>query len=261
MGNAIIGHTGFVGGSLVRQKKFDYCFNRSNIAAIGEQDYDVVICAAAPGRKWLANQSPDLDRECIHMLMNSLRNVKCHKFILISTVDVVNSSVGSTEIDRVCVSDLPPYAKHRRELEVFVEDFFLHHLIVRLPAVVGPGLKKNALFDLHNDHLGFDVDQRGVFQFYPMVNLWWDITRILTLNLKLVHLVSAPISINEICVEVLGRLPPKSVSNGNNPPEYDVRSIYDGLLGGVDGYIYAREIALLAIRSYFQSEPKVSSRC
>ena len=61
---------------------------------------------------------------------------------------------------------------------------FKTHLIIRLPGLVGKGLKKNAIFDLkHNNNLN-QIDSRGVFQFYPMQNLDTDVGKTLAKTLK-----------------------------------------------------------------------------
>ena len=52
MQSALLGHTGFVGGTLLRQHRFDDLYNSSNIEQLAGKSYDLVACAAAPGVKW-----------------------------------------------------------------------------------------------------------------------------------------------------------------------------------------------------------------
>ncbi|HCD03853.1 MAG TPA: pyridine nucleotide transhydrogenase, partial [Methylophaga sp.] len=96
--------------------------------------------------------------------------------------------IGVDEFTQIEESDLLPYGLHRRVLEKFVEQHFSSYLIVRLPGLVGPGLRKNVIFDLHNKNNLDVIEGRGVFQFYPMVNLWYDIRTALEAGLSLVHL-------------------------------------------------------------------------
>ncbi len=45
--DALIGHTGFVGGNLLRQHGFGACFNTSNIETIGGRDFDALVFSGA----------------------------------------------------------------------------------------------------------------------------------------------------------------------------------------------------------------------
>ncbi|HCD03852.1 MAG TPA: pyridine nucleotide transhydrogenase, partial [Methylophaga sp.] len=88
MSNALIGFSGFVGGTLLKQANFAACYRSTNIQEIENREFDVVVCAGAPAQKWIANREPADDRKKIDALISNLRTVKCKKFILISTVDV-----------------------------------------------------------------------------------------------------------------------------------------------------------------------------
>ena len=147
MENALIGFSGFVGGTLLKQSNFEALFRSTNIHDIANREFDVVVCAGAPAQKWIANREPEADREKIDSLINHLRTVKCKTFILISTVDVFKNPIGVDESTLVDESGLHPYGLHRRLLEKFVEQHFSQHLILRLPGLVGPGLRKNVIFD------------------------------------------------------------------------------------------------------------------
>ena len=129
-------------------------------------------------------------------------------------------------------------------------------LVVRLPGLVGPGLRKNAIFDLHHGNALDAVDSRGRFQFYPMVNLWDDLQVALGAGLRTLHLTAAPLSIGEVAREAFHR-PFDNVRPGE-PAVYDFRSKHDRLFGGDGGYQYSRRESMLAIRAYAQSEPRAA---
>lgn len=93
MKSARIGSTGFVGSTLLSQRTFDCCYHSTDIAEIDYKEFDLVICAAAPAKKWYANLHPEVDKACIDSLIDHLKTVKAKKFILISTVDVFKSPV------------------------------------------------------------------------------------------------------------------------------------------------------------------------
>jgi hypothetical protein len=253
MVDALIGYTGFVGTTLLRQRAFDGLYRSTNISEIVDQAFDLVMCAGAPAQKWIANRDPDGDRKQIERLINPLRTIRCGRFILISTVDVFKMPVNVDETTVVEKAGLHPYGLHRRMLEQFVEQQFPNHLIVRLPGLVGPGLRKNVIFDFLNDNNLHAIDSRGVFQFYPMVNLWYDIQTALQAGLNLVHLSAEPISIAEVAAKGFGR--PFDQELASAPASYDLRSRYATLFGGKEGYQYSQRETLLAIRAYAQSEP------
>ena len=43
---------------------------------------------------------------------------------------------------------LPPYGFNKKIAELYVKKFAKKYLIVRLPFIVGPGLKRNSVYDL-----------------------------------------------------------------------------------------------------------------
>ncbi len=252
--DALIGYSGFVGSMLQRQAEFAGYFRSNNMTELRGQSWDTVYCAAAPAAKWIANRDPIADRANIDTLISSLDSLDTRRFILISTVDVFLSPVGVDENSAVEEVGLHSYGLHRRLLERFVADRFDEHLIVRLPGLVGPGLKKNVIYDFLHDNNVQLIDSRGVFQFYPMINLFFDISRAVDCGLRLLHLTSEPVSVADLAVEGFN-MRFENVLDGN-PATYDMRSIYAEVLGGTGDYQYSRRESLQAVRAYAQSEPR-----
>ena len=253
MTTALIGHSGFVGSTLLRQRAFDCRYRSTTVAEMDGREFDLAVCCAAPAQKWLANREPEQDRRGIEGLIAHLDTLRCRSFVLISTVDVFKNPRGATEDTPVDEAGLNPYGLHRRELEKYVADRFPGHLVVRLPGLVGPGLRKNVVFDLRNDNNLQAIDSRGVFQFYPMVNLWSDVETALRSGLKLVHLTAEPVSVAEVARAGFGRTFSQTLSAP--PAAYDFQSNCAALFGGRGRYQYSRRESLLAIRAYAQSEP------
>lgn len=148
--DAIIGHSGFVGGTLAQQHSFFAHFNTSNISDIGGQEFDTLVCAAAPGSMFAANREPERDREQINALLESLNAVRARRFVLISSIAVLADFAGKDDEGSKAFQEVLAYGRHRRALEAFVEDTFEDSLVVRLPALFGRGLRKNFIFDLLN---------------------------------------------------------------------------------------------------------------
>lgn len=253
MANALIGFSGFVGSTLLKQARFESIYRSTNIFDIEGMSFDTVICAGAPAQKWIANQEPEADRQNIDGLIAHLKTIQCKTFILISSIDVFKNPIGVDEDTPVDESGLHAYGLHRRRLEKFVESHFTNHLIVRLPGLVGPGLRKNIVFDFLNGNNLHAIDSRGVFQFYPMVNLWYDIQAALSAGLKLVHLASEQISVADVSKQGFGN--PFNQVLANSPVSYDMRTRHAQIFGASGDYQYSAREIIQAIRAYAQSEP------
>jgi hypothetical protein len=254
MSSALIGYSGFVGSTLLRQRSFDALYRANNVHEIAGRAFDLLLCAGAPAQKWLANREPERDLQAIERLIEQLSSVRAERVVLISTVDVFTAALEVTEDSPVDEAGLQPYGLHRRKLESFVQSHFEKHTIVRLPGLVGPGLKKNVVFDFLNENNLAGIDARAIFQFYPMVNLWFDLELALEAELRLLHLTAEPIAVSELSEAAFGRpfvqeLPQKA-------PRYDMRSKHAALFGGRGGYQYAKRDTIQAVRAYAQSEPR-----
>jgi nucleoside-diphosphate-sugar epimerase len=250
---ALIGYTGFVGSTLMKQIEFDDFYRSTNIEEIKGKEYDLLICSGAPAQKWLACKEPEADIANINKLMGALATVKVKKVILMSTVDVFKSSMLAYENTPVDENDLNPYGLHRRILEKFVANTFTDSLVVRLPGLVGPGLKKNIIYDFQHDNNLSAIDSRGIFQFYPMVNLWSDIENALSNHRRLVHFTSEPISVSEVAKLAFGLDFMNEIVT--EPAVYDMKSIYCDPKS--NGYMYSKREILMAIRNYIQTTPKI----
>lgn len=254
--SALIGYTGFVGGTLLRQRGFDRLFRSTTIEEARGGRFSTVICAGAPAQKWIANRDPEADERTIRTLIDVLGTLSCDRFVLISTVDVFTAPAGVDEASPVPAENLHPYGRHRLMLERFAADRFAQPLIVRLAGLVGPGLRKNVIYDLHNGHNLDAVNGDAVFQFYPMVNLWADLQVALAAGLELVHFTAEPTSVADIARDGFGTTLP--TANGGTAPRYDMCSRHARLFGGTDRYQYSRREVISAVRAYAQSEPKAS---
>jgi hypothetical protein len=149
-GTGLIGHSGFVGGALLRQARFAACFNSATIAAIAGQSFGTLVCAAAPGSMFEANRAQTRDAAQIDALIARLSGVRAERFVLISSIAVLADFAGGDDEATQAFQQILAYGRHRRALEAFVERHFANSLIIRLPALFGEGLRKNFLFDLMN---------------------------------------------------------------------------------------------------------------
>ena len=59
MTSALLGFSGFVGQTLLKQTQFNWKYNSKNIESIRGETFDTIVCAAAPAQKWIANKNPE----------------------------------------------------------------------------------------------------------------------------------------------------------------------------------------------------------
>lgn len=248
---ALIGHTGFVGSHLARQVTFNEFYNSLNIEDICGKNYDLLVCAGARAVKWLANQQPEEDRRQIQRLISCLQHVQAREVVLVSTIDVFQSSLGADEHSPVRLEGLCPYGRHRYELEEFVSSRF-DSLVVRLPGLFGRGLKKNVIYDFLHDNNLDRVHNASVFQFYDLKWLWSDLSVARQAGLKLVHFATEPLSVREIAQAVFDI--PFSNETVAPPAHYDLRSRFASLFGGTNGYQRDKASVLQAMQDFVSQE-------
>lgn len=254
MTSALIGHTGFVGSNLKRQHAFDDLFNSTDIEQIAGRSFDLVVCAGARAEKWKANADPGGDRSNIECLVSALEQANIGKLVLVSTVDVFLNPIDVDEDSPTPTAGLHAYGRNRRWLEQIATARF-DSLVMRLPGLYGPGLKKNVIFDLMNDNEVHKIDSRGVFQFYGVSRLWQDMKTALDAGLSIVHLPTEPVSVADVARAALGVEFTNEVAP--SPARYDIRTQHAQLLGGAGYYVESKTRELENIAAFVQSEPRV----
>ena len=231
---ALIGSTGFVGGTLAAQDRFDAAYHSTNIHDIDGRHFDRVVCAGVSAVKWWANANPEADLSGIERLICHLDRVDVDQFVMISTVDVYAVPVRVDERDVGHAPGLHAYGRNRVMLENWVRARFRNAVIIRLPALFGAGLKKNALFDLMNGNRLSAIDPASTFQWYPLERLSDDIRRVEAAALPLVNLVTEPVAM----ATIRSRLFPDSALGGvSTPGAYDVRTIHGDVFGTGSDYM------------------------
>lgn len=253
MTSALFGHTGFVGSNLRASHRFDDLYNSGNSVESRGKEYELVLFSAAKAEKWRINQDPESDLRHIQELEALIAGVSTRRFVLISTVDVFKTPIGVDERTVVDTDGLHPYGLHRYRLEQFVREHHPDSLVVRLPGLFGPGIKKNVIFDLlHNNNVD-RIHADGSFQYYNLRRLWDDVTTALNNGLGTVHLTSAPITTAELAREAFGidfDIRPPGVTAGS----YDLQTIHAALYGGTNPYTYSREQTLTELAEFVRSE-------
>jgi nucleoside-diphosphate-sugar epimerase len=255
---ALIGWSGFVGGNLASAHPFDAQFRRSDVAAIVDEPWDLVVCAGLPAEKWRINRDPAPDLANLEALQAALARARIAELVVISSIDVYPSPDGVDEATQIELTRCHPYGRHRLLFERWAARQF-PATILRLPGLFGPGLKKNVVYDiLHNNRLDvIHADAR--FQFYPLTRLWGDICVALDSDLSLVNLATEPVTVAEIAEALTGRVfegrPAEVV-----PANYDMRTLHASAFGRTGAYLLDRATVLAELARFAAVESESSER-
>jgi hypothetical protein len=249
---ALIGCSGFVGGNLATARHFGLLVNRANLESLRGSRLDRLVCAGLPAAKWVANQRPDEDASNIRRLEATLQTVRAKTFVLISTIDVYPRTQDADEFYDCGLQPNHAYGSHRLSFEYFVREQFPHACIVRLPALVGRGLKKNVVYDLLHDNRLDRINPDSRFQWYPLQRLASDLDTATTLGLPLVNLFTEPVDTRLILRDLFND---KVIGQSPDPPaSYDLHTRYGIHFGGSGRYVMDRTAVMQALREFVQAE-------
>jgi len=255
--NALIGHSGFVGGNLLATRSFDFLYRSANIDEIRGREFGHVVCAGIQAMKWWANLHPDEDMAGIDRLLDALSDVRAERFTLISTIDVYPSPRGVDEDTAIETAGHNAYGLHRLRAEEQIAGMFPQVLVLRLPGLFGPGLKKNVIYDLIHDNNLHQVHPGGVFQYYDLRRLADDIDCASESGISILNLSSGPIGTAEIRDRFF---PGKELGGtGSAPAGYDMLSKYATAWGGSGGYLYSKDEVLADLGDWLASERVIAA--
>lgn len=248
MRRALIGWTGFVGGQLASRIQPAARFRSTDIDQLPGADVDEIVCAGAPAEKWRANAEPDADWAGIQRLMAALDGSRARSCVLVSTVDVFADSRGADEGTPADTAQEQAYGRHRALLEEFVRSRFDRALVVRLPGMYGPGLKKNLVFDLIHQPEARFAHQSSTFQFYDVRELWGHVLLARDAGLTVVNLATEPVAAADVARECFG----VEYRCADRPQvDYDLRTRHAAELAGREGpYLRSAAEVLAGIRAW-----------
>jgi dTDP-4-dehydrorhamnose reductase len=194
----IFGSTGLVGNYLVESFPTDYVFNSKNSEQIANQEFDLLFVSAMPAVKWFANKNPEVDEGILKAICATLETVQARRVVLISTVDVFPKPLNVYESTKPEADVVNIYGSNRLRLEDFLVTRFESVWVVRLPGLVGKGLKKNLIYDIRFKQDTASVPINARYQFYPLNRLGKDLAVVLAAEPGVYHFAVEPLSVAEI---------------------------------------------------------------
>ncbi len=248
---ALVGHTGFVGHHLANQLDFDEYYNSANSSEMRGRYFSTVFFSAAPAEKWRANANPDKDLETINGLVELLGSFEADQVVLVSTVDVYDNVSGVDENTEPNLDSLHPYGRNRLYLEKSAKSRFERLTILRLPALFGEGLKKNAIYDLIHNHELEKINPLSKFQFYNIERIGRDSQKAISLDVSLLNLCSPPSQIGDIAEVLFGFRLDSKISQ--SPANYDIRSLHAESWNGKD-YLYDSSSVMEDLKLFIEEE-------
>ncbi len=155
---AVIGGHGFIGNALST-----FLSDAGHACTrIGRQDplpagpVDVLLDCNGEGRRFWANENPEENYvRSVASVEARLSAVSCDAYVYLSTVDVYGEGRGAPELSHEDVEldleAIDTYGRHKVLAEKMVFDHAARPLVIRCATLIGPGLRKNPVFDLLND--------------------------------------------------------------------------------------------------------------
>jgi nucleoside-diphosphate-sugar epimerase len=156
---AVVGANGFVGSAFGRllERAPDVTLvpiTRESRAAFRGQSFDVVIDASGNARRFFAEEHPTEEFDAsVYQHLRTLHELPATLQVHVSSVDVyadLRSPDTTREDTAIDVGAQSHYGFHKLLAEQVVRHYAKRWLIVRLAGMVGPGLRKNPVYDLLN---------------------------------------------------------------------------------------------------------------
>lgn len=157
---AIIGSAGFVGGYLSGHFRGAGAevIAVERLTPLPEEELDVVIDCNGDARRFWVNENPiDGFKVSVQSVAERLARLKTAKYVYLSSIDVYGTRTGDREASQekasLSLDGLDSYGFYKLLAERLVEFHAADALILRLGTLIGPGLRKNPVFDAVNGDL------------------------------------------------------------------------------------------------------------
>ncbi|MGD9873612.1 MAG: NAD-dependent epimerase/dehydratase family protein [Kiritimatiellia bacterium] len=152
----VTGAKGFIGSAIVAEAERMgvevIAVDLDNYEQVRGAKADILINAAGNSRKFIDEQDPTRGFELsVASVMRIMLDFKFGLFVHLSS-GAIYSNEGNpalnTEVTELMPLQMTRYGFHKWLAEQIVRHYAPKHLIIRMGGFVGPGLKKNAVFDI-----------------------------------------------------------------------------------------------------------------
>jgi len=125
---------------------------RAEYQTLTGSDCDLLVNANGNSKKYLADRDPVADFDLsVRSVLCSLRDFQPKLHVYLSSIDVYSDKANpehNHEDAPIVTSNLSAYGFHKYLAENLVKFYAGQWLILRLGGFVGPGLKKNSIYDM-----------------------------------------------------------------------------------------------------------------
>jgi len=171
----VLGARGFVGSAFLRaaqaRGQSAECVDLDNYGEFIGRECDLLVNADGNSKKYLAAEKPVEEFELsVVSVLKALHDFRFREYLHVSTIDVYPDHENprrNREDAPITIEALSPYGLHKYLGELLVRRYAPRSLIVRLGGVLGPGLRKNPVFDLIHDH-PLRVHEDSRYQYLPV---------------------------------------------------------------------------------------------
>ncbi|HMP75535.1 MAG TPA: NAD(P)-dependent oxidoreductase [Kiritimatiellia bacterium] len=150
----VLGSAGFVGSAIVAEARA----RGLQVLEVDKESYQPglaarwLINANGNSKKFLAREQPALEFDLsVRSVMQSLHDFRVECYCFLSTIDVydnVRDPAANAEDAPIRRDRLSAYGLHKLMAEDLVRHYAPEWLILRMGGFVGPGLRKNSIYDL-----------------------------------------------------------------------------------------------------------------
>ena len=152
----VIGGFGFIGSAIAHEAEQQgfttHRVGRENYQRLKGLSSDVLINANGNSKKYLSTRDPALDFELsVQSVAQVLQDFPAKKVVHLSSIDVYpvkDDPAQNHEASIIQPDQLSPYGFHKYMAEQLVSYWSEDWLVLRLGGFIGPGLKKNSIYDL-----------------------------------------------------------------------------------------------------------------
>lgn len=243
--SCLVGASGLIGQSL--KEFFDFGLHVNSKNPVENFYTELLVIAAPSAEKWKANLNPISDWLGCEDLLQRLGQIRCGRAVLFSTVDVYESPSMATELSTLIERE--GYGRNRLLLEQRIAGLFKSLTVLRLGGLVGPGLKKNPIYDMKFANRLEALDGNAEMQFLPLEGLGREFRshQFREFDGSILNITSPPLRLDRLAAFFDVKLPLSS----EPALRYDTRTIVKPRFEG--GYYFSRDDSLSAIQNYAEA--------